>query len=115
MIEIELPFPRPNLSPNKRLHWRALAAAKKAYEYDCFYAAYAVVGRDIKLPKEPIRVSITFIAPDRRQRDRDNIIASFKAGQDGLAKALGLDDKWFRQEYHFGEPEKPGRVIVRVG
>jgi len=31
--------------------------------------------------------------PDRRARDDDNIIASFKAGRDGLALALGIDDK----------------------
>ena len=32
---------------------------------------------------------------DRRARDDDNIIASFKAGRDGMAQALGIDDKRF--------------------
>lgn len=36
-----------------------------------------------------------FYPPDRRARDDDNMIASFKAGRDGIALALGIDDKRF--------------------
>ena len=40
-------------------------------------------------------VAITFLPPDRRRRDLDNCLASFKAGIDGLADVLGVDDsKW---------------------
>jgi len=42
-----------------------------------------------------IALWLDFFPPDRRARDDDNIIASFKAGRDGLALALGIDDKRF--------------------
>ena len=35
MIEIVLGWPPSDLSPNKRLHWAKLAAAKKQYRKDC--------------------------------------------------------------------------------
>ena len=38
---------------------------------------------------------IDFYPPDRRARDDDNMIASFKSGRDGIADALGIDDKRF--------------------
>jgi crossover junction endodeoxyribonuclease RusA len=43
-----------------------------------------------------IHVWIDFYPPDRRARDDDNLIAAFKSGRDGLADALGVDDKRFR-------------------
>jgi len=61
-----------------------------------------------------IKMKITFYPPDRKRRDDDNMIASFKAARDGLADALGVDDRRFRPEYHFGEPDDPGRVEVQL-
>lgn len=43
-----------------------------------------------------VHLWITFLAPDRRARDDDNLITSFKSGRDGLADALGINDKRFR-------------------
>jgi crossover junction endodeoxyribonuclease RusA len=49
----------------------------------------------IKLPDAPINVTLTFYPPDRRHRDMDNMLASCKAGLDGLSDAIGVDDsKW---------------------
>jgi crossover junction endodeoxyribonuclease RusA len=45
---------------------------------------------------ERIAMWLDFYPPDRRARDDDNIIASFKHGRDGVALALGIDDKRFR-------------------
>lgn len=61
-----------------------------------------------------IALTITFVPPDRRQRDHDNMIASTKALQDGIADALGVNDRRFRASYVFAEPEKPGRVEVAI-
>jgi crossover junction endodeoxyribonuclease RusA len=42
-----------------------------------------------------LAVHLHFVPPDRRRRDLDNLIASMKAGLDGLADALGVDDsRW---------------------
>ena len=38
---------------------------------------------------------MTFIPPDRRSYDRDNLVARMKAGIDGLADALSINDKRF--------------------
>ena len=35
MIEVVLGWPPSDLSPNKRLHWAKLAAAKKQYRQKC--------------------------------------------------------------------------------
>ena len=38
---------------------------------------------------------MTFIPPDRRSYDRDNLVARMKSGIDGLADALKINDKRF--------------------
>lgn len=62
----------------------------------------------------PIALHITFYPPDKRRRDRDNAQASLKHHLDGIADALGVDDYRFRPTYDFAEPEKPGRVEVKI-
>lgn len=57
-------------------------------------------------------MTITFNPPDRRKRDRDNMIAAFKSGQDGLSDALNVDDSLFVPTYRIGEPVPGGEVIV---
>ena len=39
---------------------------------------------------EALPLYLTFYPPDKRKRDDDNMISSFKAGRDGIAQALGL-------------------------
>ena len=38
---------------------------------------------------------MTFIPPDRRSYDRDNLVARMKSGIDGLSDALRINDKRF--------------------
>lgn len=89
-MNIILPWPSPTLSPNARVHHMALARAKKAYRRECGVQAIAQGARAIKA--ERLTVRITFYRPDRRTYDRDNLIARFKAGQDGVADVLKVDD-----------------------
>jgi len=51
-------------------------------------------------------VKITFYPPDKRHRDADNMIASMKAGFDGVADALKVDDKLFRPTFVFSDEVK---------
>ncbi len=39
---------------------------------------------------------IDFFPPNRARRDDDNAIAAFKAGRDGIADALKVDDARFQ-------------------
>ena len=98
MIEIVLGWPPSDLSPNKRLHWAKLAAAKKQYRKNCLSASreqlkkYRGVTENIP---EKLVLEMTFIPPDRRSYDRDNLVARMKAGIDGLSDALRINDKQF--------------------
>lgn len=92
-LNFTLPWPPSALNPNQRQHWRRHAAAKKAYRLACgFHARHQGVGC---LPPAKLLVSLKFVPPDRRSRDLDNLIASMKAGLDGLADVLGVDDACF--------------------
>ena len=92
-IEFTLPWPQKGLSPNSRNHWAKTAQLKKQLR-DAWWAQALAQGAT-KLPGEPLTVSLTFYPPDRRRRDMDNMLSACKAGLDGLADAIGVDDsKW---------------------
>ena len=98
MIEVVLGWPPTDLSPNARKHWAVVARAKKQYRKDC----YSVSKEQLKKYKketenipERLVLEMTFIPPDRRSYDRDNLVARMKSGIDGLADALKINDKRF--------------------
>ena len=63
-----------------------------------------------------LALTLTFCPPDKRRRDRDNLLASMKSDLDGVAQALGLDDQYFDPiTLQRGEPVKGGCVLVEVG
>jgi crossover junction endodeoxyribonuclease RusA len=118
---ISLPWPDRRLSPNARLHWRAKAPVTKKARTDAMLATYAALGcglREVRANLSgdgPISLKVTFYPPDRRHRDDDGMVGSFKAARDGIADALGVNDRRFRPHYYFAEAEKPGRIEVVVG
>lgn len=93
MIRVILPWPTSDLSPNARGHWAIKARAKKAYRTLCAWEAQSQgLGR---IYAERLHLKITFVPPNRRARDLDNLLASCKAGLDGLCDVVGVDDsKW---------------------
>jgi len=110
---IELPWMPKELSPNARGHWSKRAKAAKAYRLECFILAK---GAGVKAPEGRVALSIEFVPPDARRRDDDNCLAAFKAGRDGLADALGIDDSRFVTTLWLsGEPVKGGMVRVTIG
>lgn len=93
MIEFQLAWPPSELSPNKRLHWTQSAKFKKMYRATC---AWEVIAKKVgPVPDGPLLLELTFVPPDRRSYDRDNLVARMKAGLDGVADALNIDDKRF--------------------
>ncbi len=112
-MNLSFPWPNPNLSPNarSRTHWKRTRAIK-AYRTGCGWEAKTQGARRIEA--DSLSVVITFHPPDRRHRDRDNMIASFKSGQDGIADVIGVDDSKWVTTYHIGEPVKFGRVVVSI-
>lgn len=120
MTRIELPWPAKELSPNARGHWAKQARFKRgARELAMWNAREAGFGkygwRDTQIVGPyKLEITVTFCPPDKRRRDLDNAIASFKASQDGIADALGIDDSKWAVSYRFGEPVKGGRVVVEL-
>lgn len=86
---VTLPLPLKNLSPNSRCHWRAKAAAVKAYRFAAKAAAWKLGGK----PLEAAQVQCKFYFRDVRRRDNDNLLASMKSAFDGLVDAgVFVDD-----------------------
>lgn len=112
---IECPWPPNQLSQNARIHWAARAKAVKSYRNTCYALARI---KAIKIDWDgPIHFFIDFYPPDRRRYDDDNIAGRFKAGRDGIAQALMVDDNRFVQHpyLHLGsEAVFGGKVVVRI-
>lgn len=115
---IVLPWPDPKLSPNARIHFRPKAALTRLAREKAGWTAKATKGfqeaQKALQGDGPIPVTVTFYPPDRRHRDDDNMIGSCKAFRDGVADALGVNDRRFRASYTIAEPCKPGRVEIAL-
>lgn len=90
-MNLILPWPPTQLSPNARTHWAVLAKHKKAYRQSCAVQAMEQGVKPIKADK--LHLTLTFYAPTRRAFDLDNALARIKSGLDGLADVLQVDDK----------------------
>lgn len=112
---ITLPWPPKEANPNfkRSHHWSAYRPHIKRYRHDCFWLTEKQLDRKIDTA-EKIPLTIEFYPPDKRLRDDDNIISSFKSGRDGVADALGVNDRHFVPTYTFGDPVKGGKVLVRI-
>lgn len=100
-MRILLPWPPTTLSPNARLHWAKLAKAKKAYREACAWQAIQQGAQPMQADK--LHLTLTFVPPTRRQYDLDNALARIKAGLDGLADVLKVDDKHWSLTIRKGE------------
>lgn len=111
-MNVTLPWPPKELSPNARLHWAKLAKAKKAYRQHCQLLALEAGIRG-PVPDDRLHVELTFYPPDRRHRDQDNMLAAMKSGLDGLADALRIDDRNFKTTFEVAE-QIGGMVKVSI-
>lgn len=110
-MKIIFDYPPKELSPNARVHRAVLAKKKSSYKNDC----HIIAKMNLPLIEHyEIPLKITFHPRTAHKVDKDNCIAAFKAGQDGIANAWGVDDSRFDPQYDIGEPVKGGRVVVEV-
>ena len=111
-MTVTLGWPSRALSPNARSHWATLARAKKAARREGFYAATSGLLSDDAVS---VSIQVTFIPPDARRRDVDNLVSSLKGHLDGISDAIGIDDsRWIWAAPVMAKPEKPGRVVVTL-
>ena len=112
---IELPFPPSSLSGHAKGNWRTSAPVVAKHREWARLATLAA-RESIVVPggDGDIFVVVTFYPPDRRG-DRVNYPVRMKAYFDGIAEALGVNDRRFWPSYIFAEPVKgAGRVVVSV-
>lgn len=116
MIVINLPWPPQELNPNKRLHWSRKSRVARHYRNTCCVLAKSAIqlqGNHFAGINKLV-FSLEFCPPDKRRRDDDNILSSFKAGRDGVADALGVDDNSFVTSFEVCGPVEDGAVIVTI-
>ena len=124
-ILIELPWPQSELSPNARVHRMVRAVAVKKARADAYALtkqALANAAPSVLMDLAGIAASggavalwIDFYPPSRRHYDDDNLVAQFKSARDGIADALGINDRKFRSlPFLRSETHPGGKVVVRV-
>jgi crossover junction endodeoxyribonuclease RusA len=116
-IVIRLPFPSAELFPNRK-NGRKYEATREFKNSDKQAGYILTVNQThgFSVPEGNIPLSLVFVQPDGRHRDLDNMLAASKALLDGMATALGVDDKRFRPiQLDTERGEKPGALLVAVG
>lgn len=109
---IELPWPPRELSPNARVHWTKKSKLAKQYRSECYHLTKML---GLTAPDGDILFCIEFIPPSKRRYDDDNCLGAFKAGRDGIADALGIDDNRFITQLRVSRESVPnGKVQVRI-
>ena len=121
MLKIELPFPAPELMPNRKngRHWTVTNTAKN----EAWKAGYALTHEAMRHhagewhpTNGVVPITLTFCPPDKRKRDLDNLLAASKPVLDGVAAALLMDDREFEPiTVKRGAQMKPGMVLVEIG
>lgn len=115
---VKLPWPPNQLNPNHSVHWAQLGrVTKKAHREGFILMRSELNKQDAIDPKDikKVRIAYMFAPPDHRDRDDDNLIRCMKPYRDGIAEALGVDDKIFRTcESDFAKPCRPAFVIAHI-
>jgi len=110
--EMTLPWPNKGLGSNSRLHWAAKSRLTAAARSTAKYAALE------KPAIETIPNATIFIEyyPPTKRGDIHNVPSSLKAYIDGIADAMGCDDKKFNIPYptEWAGSGKPGKVVFRI-
>ena len=110
---IDLPYPDKALWPNGRAHWASKARETKKHRD---WAMLATL--DAKVPKGAQIASIRIMCYPKRTGplpDRDNVTAACKAMLDGIADALGVNDRDFPAPIvEFGEREGRFAVVLQT-
>ncbi len=112
-----LSWPAKELWPNgSHGNYHAVSRARKAARTEADWATRYVKPHGWKHDGGPISIHIRAHPKTANAVDAQNVIAGLKAHFDGIADALGVDDKCFAAPtLTFAEPCKGGAIIVEVG
>lgn len=113
LLQFSLPWPPRILSPNSRAHWAPKSRAAKSYRRTCHVLTLAALAGRVLPDAGRIDMKLVFVPPDRRSRDRDNLLSNVKHGLDGIAAAMGVNDRRFIPSIDLlDEPVKGGDLRV---
>lgn len=125
MIEIIAPWPPSELSPNARVHRMVKARIVKKTRSDAYLLAKLALSKldasnrkalqDAIESGEHVAFWIDFYPPSRRHYDDDNLVSRFKPSRDGIAEAIGINDRKFRSlPFVQSDTFTGGKVVVRI-
>lgn len=86
--DIVLPYEKPPLTANQRMHWRAKAKITAQVRDR---AAWSAVEQHVRR-LDRCKVELEWHVADRRRRDADNLVPTLKALCDGLVDARVVRD-----------------------
>jgi hypothetical protein len=111
---IQLPFPPASLSGHNTGHWRSKSGVVAKHREWAKKATLAVRNQiNISLDNSDIRIAVAFYPPDRRG-DRVNYPNRLKPYWDGIADALGVNDRRFLPSFHYALSVKDARVVFCI-
>lgn len=113
-MRLVLPYPAKALWPNSRGHWAIKARETKKHR--AYAWGLAKSRPDVSLGNGSIPIAIT-LHPKKTGPvpDNDNIIGSAKSYLDGIAQAIGVNDKHFAAPTVKIASERTGQMILEVG
>lgn len=96
-MTIVLPIPDRKLSPNGRCHWSGKSRLTKNARKLAKLATLQAIAHTYHVWDRPVPAfagySLAHYFPTAARRDDDNADAACKAYRDGIADALGMDDR----------------------
>ncbi len=116
-------LPPVSSSLNWRGHWAEGYKEARAYRDAVFYSCVDARNRAIasgKLAFVRAKLSLTFVFPEHRRRDIDNLLSRFKPGLDGIvASGLLVDDDAEHLEISdvdiVVDPKRAPLTIIEIG
>lgn len=108
-MRVELPWPPKECGRNfqRRHHWRKYHKQVRAYRDQCAWLT-------LQSKAKGLLTRIEFYPPNLRSDD-DNMRSAAKSARDGIADALGVNDKLFRPVEAMKECDRPnGKLVVTI-
>ena len=94
----------------------ATVALRKAARVDAALLTKSAGAGGMFMPDHVLALVITFIQPDHRARDCDNLLAACTPMLDGVANALGVNDSQFEpMTIRRQHGKKPGIALIEIG
>lgn len=102
---------------NTHTHWRERQRRAKAQRQAAGFAVLQAIRSASSEPIEmPLRVTLVRISP--RQLDGDNLQGALKHVRDGVADAIGVDDRDRRYTWNYAQEsarQKGVRIVIEQG